>query len=998
MTNDTMFPPYIPRTEEQRILTEARLVRKEGLSRAVLLYGAGGVGKTQMLREMATTSQDDPQLKWLAPIDIDDAEYWLLSNLERRVISELGESERYFGPYLRYLRRLPGHTLDRIDRETVVSHLDAIKQEFVSCYTRYAEETKKTIVIVFDTVEVIRGLSLLYTLTEWMKSLPSTLFVLSGRPPETETEADSIQRELAEGKHGLSTVTISLDAFSWAAAHQYLGQSEVAGALSAEEKKKLVLLTRGFPLWLAFTIDYLMSDGLPKEVSLNLADLERNMPYGEPMTTNGNLWHELYKRTLVTPFQSSDFQHEAIKRLAVVRQNVSPEIWERLMADRAQEDGIASLEQEWDKLLLIPWIRPRSNNRLVTLHDAVAEEISLQLIPKHDPSGEWRRNLWQRAAQIYADLSEEPAAALAQEQELLNSRLQDLGESERLSIEGRSDGEISDDQESSFVTAIVLLDGRRREFGELRVISLHYQLLSDAENGAKRFLELFEQALKQRDPLPRERLAVEIQRFLPHSTEVPLEDVVGQVVKTFREWLENAGLSYYQQIVKHLAKYQIETEQPQAANKTIGNLPDRATDPALRFDLNILKGNALMRIPGESQAAEAYFSRALKEANAMTSDDAVLQQARAHKDFGFYWRQRGKWRQAMESYGTAFSLISAELDTNSTKEYRQEMASIERNWAYVNAISGNFGEATNLIESAIRIYRNLGDLHGVAAALSVRGEVHRYGWQFTLAWRSFAESEHIFDDRHNRAWLGIVRQEQAICLLQAHRKDIELVPGLDPKSEAKRLIEQALTICREQNLRAYPSALNRAARIFGEDDIDAGLVYAKQGIDWAVRLSDGWKWTACLVEYVDLNYRGWVEKDAERYRQAIRDYEAQVEQATATTDFLDLRGKWKILQGHLKVEDLLREQRKNPDRAAGQGAMLLDGARENYMAGFTLMADTFIGSSSAFAIGQEFDRFRDLFQKLPGEVRESWITDFRRAWRTSGTGSTVLLALLEELY
>jgi hypothetical protein len=355
---------------------------------------------------------------------------------------------------------------------------------------------------------------------------------------------------------------------------------------------------------------------------------------------------------------------------------------------------------------------------------------------------------------------------------------------------------------------------------------------------------------------------------------------------------------------------------------------------------------------------------------------------------GFYYRQRGRWRLATESYSNAFNLISAQLDTSNTEDYREEMASIERNWAYVNGISGNSGEATNLIESAIMIYRNLGLLNSVAAALSVQGEVYRYGWQFTLAWRSFAESEHIFDDLHNQAWLGIVRQEQAICLLQAHRKGIELVPGIDPKSEAKRLIEEALTICREQNLRAYPSALNRAARIFGEDDIDVGLMYAKQGIDWAFRLSDGWKWTACLVEYVDLNYRGWVDTGAESYRQAIRDYEAQVEQATAQTDFFDLRGKWNILEGHLKIQDW----------KSSQDEMLLAEARENYKTGFALMADTFVGSSSAFTIGREFERFIDLFRELPGEVRASWITEFRRAWRMSGTGSTVLLARLEELY
>jgi tetratricopeptide (TPR) repeat protein len=994
MSADSMFPPYIPRPEEQPIREAARLVGEEGSSRAVLLYGEGGVGKTRMLREMAAESKDDPHISWLQPIDIDDSDYWLLSNLEQRLIEELDPEKRYFEPYLKYLRLLPGQTLDRIDADTVVSHLDAIKQEFVNCYRRLTEDSEKAIVIVFDTVEVIRGLSLLYTLTEWMKSLPATLFVLSGRPVGGGPEADSIRRELAEGPHRLPHTVVDLGGFGWDAAYRYLNESKAAEGvvLSNEEKTKLVLLTRGYPLWLAFTITYLIQEGVPDEVGDHpLADLERNMPYHGEMTKNGRLWHASYKKRLVGPYQDADFQHEAIKRLAVVRQNVSEEIFELLMADRVQPDNIASLADEWEKIREIPWIRTRGGGKSITLHDAVAEEILRRIIPVHDENGQWRRDIWRRAARIYDELGDESGSKVAAEQDRLNSLLQDLGEQPRRVIEGRSDADMPDDEGSSFVAAIARLDGRKRALDELRVISLHYDLLSDFPRGAERFIDLFEEALEKSDPLPRERLAIEIQRFLPSSAEALQEDSGGWAGEEFRSWLEDEGLEHYQEIVRDLAQYQIDNEQPQAADKTIGDLAERATDPALRFSLNILKGNALMRIPGQSAAAAPYFERALDGANAMTSADAVLLQARAHKDFGFYYRQRGHWRSAMESYSRAFKLISDQLDTSNSIDYRKEMASIERNWAYVNGISGNSGEATNLIESAIKLYRAFGTKNEVAAALSVQGEVYRYGWQFTLAWKSFAEAEEIFEETRNRAWLGTIFQEQAICLAQAYRKGIKLPGhGGDPMTEAKLLIEKALEICREQNLRAYPSALNRAARIFGVDDINAGIGYAEDGIAWATLLSDGWRRTACLVEYVDLNYRGWVKTREEGYRQNIRGKADQVDAATAETDFLDVRGKWNILQGHLEVEDW----------HSSHDETLLAAALEHYKLGFTLMAQTFVGSSSAFTIGVEFERFKLLFDKLPEDVCTDWIREFRRAWRALGsqTASTVLLARLEELY
>ena len=120
---------------------------------------------------------------WLDPIDVDDPEYWLLSNLERKVADRLDPDNKYFHSYRLQLSKLPNYTSPAISHETVVSYLGRIKEVFVECYNHYVEAEKKTVVIVFDTVETIRGTNQLLTLTQWMKALPkATLFILSGRP------------------------------------------------------------------------------------------------------------------------------------------------------------------------------------------------------------------------------------------------------------------------------------------------------------------------------------------------------------------------------------------------------------------------------------------------------------------------------------------------------------------------------------------------------------------------------------------------------------------------------------------------------------------------------------------------------------------------------------------------------------------------------------------------------------------------------------------------
>ena len=130
------------------------------------------------------------------------------------------------------------------------------------------------------------------------------------------------------------------------------------------------------------------------------------------MTMAGQARDEKFKRRLVAPYRETDFWHEALRRLAVVRESINQPVWESLMADRQPPDGVSSVTETWDRLLQIPWIRPRANRRYVTLHDAVAAELAVRLIPVHDQDRTWRRQLWQRARDIYAESSEALEATL----------------------------------------------------------------------------------------------------------------------------------------------------------------------------------------------------------------------------------------------------------------------------------------------------------------------------------------------------------------------------------------------------------------------------------------------------------------------------------------------------------------------------------------------------------------------------------------------------------
>jgi tetratricopeptide (TPR) repeat protein len=985
MNDESLFPDYIPRVEEQQILEEAAKVGADRQSRAVLLYGPGGVGKTSLVRKLARTSAADPLTVWVDPVDVDDSDYWISSNLEQHVIERIDPDNEYFGPYLEYLSRLPTYTRPRVGYDTVVSHLVRIKQVFVECYQRFTDGSGKTVVMVMDTIEAIRGIYLLVTLTQWMKPLPSTLFILSGRPPSEEDKEDWIAKELQDPHRPLPFRTVRLGEFTSAGALEYLTGSAVAVGLTADEKEKLAHLTRGHPLWLAFTVDYLSGEGLPREAAENsLEDIKAALPYSGEITSAGQILHEAFKRRLVAPYHQTDFWHETFKRLAVVRESINKPIWWQLMADRPLPSDATDMDTAWEMLLRIPWIRPRANRRYVTLHDAVAEELAQRIIPLHDQGKLWREDLWRRAEDIYRALSDARDGELAGAVVRLDEALRSLP----VRFEPGDEHSSVAAEEARIIREAAHLEPQRRELSQVKAVQFYYGLLCDFPRGCEQFLQALEWAKEEHDVLFQNLLASEVQRILPGVAQAYVAgDVVGEQIGDFHTWLAGEGRTFHFDLSLSLADYLIKAESPDTALTLLFNLPEGNASPGQRYRLNNLRGNACMRIPGQVGDGLPHFQNALSEAISLQSEDQLRLIAKAYKELGFYYRNAGNWQEADGAYQQARDAISKALLTEASDEDREEMASIQTNWAYVKGLTGSYRDGANLVESAISVRQRLENLQEEGNSWSVCGEVYRYERRFQKAWEAYGQAERIFLELRNWAWLGLIYQEQAICLFQAVTQDgIELVAN--PGQRAQRLITVALDLCRDLAVRGYPSALNRAGRIFGAEDLDAGLAYLADGIEWGEKLSDGWFWFANLIEFAELCYRAWVKTGRQTYRDLIGSREPEILRVMLDYDFPDLKGRWDLLQGHFGIHQALE--------TGDQGA--LDVALDNYKRGFALIAQGYVGSSGSAAVAGEFETFGELVWRLSPETRAEWQKELRRAWSQEQPGSTLLLARLEQLY
>src|SRR6185437_12417113 len=201
-----------------------------------------------------------------------------------------------------------------------------------------------------------------------------------------------------------------------------------------------------------------------------------------------------------------------------------------------------------------------------------------------------------------------------------------------------------------------------------------------------------------------------------------IDDVIGEVIAEFREWLKSEGTNEFFQIGLSMVDYLIKTEQPRAAIELVDRLPDIA-DRSASTRLNTLRGNAYMRIPSEVRKALPYFEAALADATAVDSPDRHSLIAKAYKELGYYYRNLGKWDDADEAYKSARDAISATLSATSKDADREEMASIQTNWAYVKGLCGSYREGAYLLKSAIDVRGRLGLRQEQGASHSVRGEV-----------------------------------------------------------------------------------------------------------------------------------------------------------------------------------------------------------------------------------------------------------------------------------
>jgi tetratricopeptide (TPR) repeat protein len=951
IAKENLFPAYIPRRkEEQFILDMAAAVHVDGQSRAILFYGPGGAGKTSILRHLAQTSPKNGFV-WLDPVDADDSEYWLLANLGLKIASELDKEGKYFREYFENLSKLSILEQKQIGHETIVSHLRQRYDIFLQAYENYVKNTGKIPILILDTIETVRGTDFLFEVIQTIKYLPQTLFILAGRPPRDGEEL--ITKELSNPYKPLPYFPLEVSNFTKEEAITYFKQSKIADAINEDEMDRLARLTQGHPLWLALTVFYLDYEGMPDEAKkLSLTELTNSETQ---MTRKTDTPKADFITSLLSSYSEDDFWNESIRRLSVLRRRVNKDIWKELMHDLALPDDISSWDDAWEKLLSLPWVRPRINNKYVTLHDALAEELAKRVIPLRDKDRQWRNELWNTAAKIYEKLVDKRLSEITRQKDELDEdykrkKLHEAGE--------------------ELVHRSTELEVNTRELHQLIVTYYYYQLLSNYEAGANKLGTEFERITDEHDFRLGQLLWVEIQRFIAgESATDPLEPIIKPKIDELRSWFLSQGDLRFK-LLSNIADYLVNAGYHHRAEELSDYLiKEFQGAPSKEYKAYIIRGNARMHTSGQSKLAKEDFEYALK----LTENNELKDRAgEAHKELGYYFRHMGHLDLADRAYRNA---INNTFDP-------VERASIQANWSYIKGLRGDYPKALELIRTSLNVRRNRNLAQEVAMALSVKGEIHRYMQEFQEAWQSFEEAENIFKRLGLWPWLGQIYQQQAVCRFQEWElhKEVHQTEINSLFQEAQTLSLRALDICNDWNRRALPSALNRAGRIFAIIDTKRGLDYLDDGRKRADEVGDGWFLFANIIELAELSYRDFVKSGDNEYRLRIESLAPDVAKVSSEYNFTDLRGRWELLRGHIVLNDGLNSSTE------GERQKCFSQALDRYKKGFPLVAKGFVGSHGLRALRKEFNNFNNLFSKLPHDIRLKWCDDLRLAWSTESLG------------
>lgn len=716
------------------------------------IWGAGGVGKTRLLRELEERNRHNSSLIFVPIIDFDDGKYRIGDAVYHTIATFLQRTipGSPFDEYFEELSQLEEANLRISDSPAVTRRQFRINQVFTDCFNRSSQNGR--IVLRIDTAEVMRGTNILANLIESFHGLKQVVTIVAGRPPATELLFQRFRSEQT-----LVVWGFELEPFSFEDSRQYLRQKQKDLQVKIQEEyiELMHLCAGGKPVLIDLAIEHALHNDLPFDAAIQSIMKTIGLPTYEALVAQlleGNFKDKLselqiseisqsFERTLVQSFVTGSLRFD---QLRLVLAKVYPLDIEGVVA-------LLGIQSEEAQLL----------------YDIAVESVSIKLLPDgrlklHDEV--------QRLVNEYAWTEYDTNG----QREILNAhRAVTYLETKSRRLLGLLSSNTESDRTD-------LLAG----YWTSRVEQLRQRLFINISDGYQFFEEMFasaqgmqEERIDVRSGDAQLRLFDTLSPYI--SFQNPTRDSQGQSLPVDTRY--DAKFAHVD-VFERAARFR---EAVFLCQELIDNIGLVAEDKVKQL-LKAKRKMAFQQVYlGHLRQAERTLEDVLSQAESQNLNEIHIETL---NDLGWVNRRLGNWEDAIKYYGNALNLSMG-------KDNIRQMAMAYNNRAYVFALMRRQREAFANIDTAIKLRSErvvqapeeqflLGQSYNTAIEVYAEFDLaDRAREYYQLAWNIFEK-----EPDGTPTWKSKARSARGFCSYQLARKlkDANLI------AEAEQELRHAL--------------------------------------------------------------------------------------------------------------------------------------------------------------------------------------------------------------
>lgn len=721
----------------------------------VCLHGAGGIGKTAILRALKRKYEVHPSYLTTNVIDLVEARLSKLRSLRSHLADQLDPECEFFSDYYKAVNDYDYELRTSHDIEAIRDRHYRVEIEFLRAFRAVAGD--RHVIVFLDTMEAIT----LYE-REWkeynipfLSKLPMTSFIVAGR------EVNQWRPLLNQYLIGFYELALPISGLTRADADRYFELAPVGRQITGTLREKIYLLTNGRPILIDLAIEWLRRELPFKSLKLVSSDSLRSVL--EAPEQQGTTALQLHGgQTVVLETLIHQFEYELIENilelpgryklpiLAMACLHESADDWllkniiDHFMPGSADGDTIVKELGEFTFIKTLP-------NKRLMLHDEAQRMIrEYELWGRYDGTGEIRKELIQFLANQLGLRANEDEAQLV---EILESSGSSYAQIEQVG----------------------------QDLTRLRYQQLDFALQLDIEAGYQQFLSLFTGSRHLR-------------LFL-------LSESLIDVILKYEKYLTSEQNSYVQLV---RAQYYFDSTAYERAEETIHNQLAKSDVPlSIKISLLSLRGNIETRRGRGVLQAQKFYEQAL---NLCRENNLKELQPKLLSELGYLQRSQGNLREAIRYYELARNMAVEIGD-------QAEEISILIRWSIVDSRVRSFPSAYEKL-ARVRKYLDslsLPDRELVGRYYSALGENLRYERRYNEAIEAYDNALQQFTDPKDQAWPGVILSQRGIAYLNQFIADPS---KKEAAAYAHTDLLSARDKCKDANKNALPTVLHRLGRYY----------------------------------------------------------------------------------------------------------------------------------------------------------------------------------------